>query len=153
VKNLSQTLKSIPQHTDLVKNFQEMIDEILVIGHRTSKIEGVTASGLFVMHCITSKGPQRLTDFSVSLGVSKPTVTKIVDNLEKNGFVKRIKKGNDRRTYYVHITEFGKRRLATMNRTIQDALYNVTEQLSPEEIRLLNSFISSIRDKLKSISN
>ncbi|MEW6374421.1 MAG: MarR family transcriptional regulator [Thermodesulfobacteriota bacterium] len=49
-----------------------------------------------------------LTQISQGLMLENPTVTGLIDRLEKLGYVKRSDHPNDRRVYLVHITEKGK---------------------------------------------
>jgi DNA-binding MarR family transcriptional regulator len=51
-------------------------------------------------------GPS-LTQISQGLMLENPTVTGLIDRLEKLGYVKRSDHPNDRRVYLVHITEKG----------------------------------------------
>jgi len=48
-----------------------------------------------------------LTQISQGLMLENPTVTGLIDRLEKSGYVKRSDHPNDRRVYLVHITEKG----------------------------------------------
>ena len=48
-----------------------------------------------------------LTQISQGLMLENPTVTGLIDRLEKLGYVKRSDHPNDRRVYLVHITERG----------------------------------------------
>ena len=41
--------------------------------------------------------------------LENPTITGLIDRLEKSGYVKRSDHPNDRRVYLVHITEKGKK--------------------------------------------
>ena len=48
-----------------------------------------------------------LTQISQGLMLENPTVTGLIDRLEKLGYVKRSDHPNDRRVYLVHLTEKG----------------------------------------------
>lgn len=151
MKNIKRPITSDANRSDLVSNFMEMTDEVMIMRHKLLRKEGITRPGLFVLFSIKNKGPQKLTDCSTILGVSKPTVTKIVDNLEKDGYVERIKQGNDRRSYNVHLTDFGKERLLALSRELKGVLLYSMEHLSSDEIKELNTSISSIRERLRSL--
>ncbi len=151
MKNLKQTITEVSERTVLVGNFKGMTDDVMIWRHKLLRDEGMTRPGLFLMHFVSKKGPLKLTDCSVSLGVSKPTVTKIVDNLEKNGYVERKKEGGDRRSYYVHLTDRGKERLDAINKQLEDVFYGAMKELKIEEVKRLNSSIAMIREGLRSI--
>src|SRR4030066_210579 len=48
-----------------------------------------------------------LTQISQGLMLENPTVTGLIDRLEKSGYVKRSDHPNDRRVYLIHLTEKG----------------------------------------------
>ena len=50
-----------------------------------------------------------LTQISQGLMLENPTVTGLIDRLEKSGYVKRSDHPNDRRVYLVYLTEKGNR--------------------------------------------
>ncbi len=153
MKNLSQTITEVPERSQLAGNFKGITDDVMIWRYKLLKEEGVTRPGLLVMHFVTKKGPLKLTDCSLNLGVSKPTITKIVDNLEKDGYVERKKEIGDRRSYYVHLTDKGRQRFETINKQLEDVFYSATMELKIEEVRILNSSIALIRDKLRSIQS
>ena len=152
VKNFNQTITEVQERTKLIGNLKEMTDEVMVWRQRVLRNEGLTKSGLFVLHYVSNKGPLKLTDCSTSLGVSKPTVTKIVDNLERNGYVERKKEGRDRRSCFVHLTKRGKETIDSMNKQLEDVFQRATVGLKGDEVTKLNSSIDAIRESFRSIS-
>ncbi len=152
MKNFNPTITEVQERTKLIGNLKGMTDEVMVWRQRVLRNEGLTKSGLFVLYYVSSKGPLKLTDCSLSLGVSKPTVTKIVDNLEKNGYVERKKEGGDRRSCFVHLTKRGKETMDSMNKQLEDVFQKATVDLKGDEVTKLNSSIDAIREGLRSIS-
>ena len=152
MKNLNQSLTASSERDELVENLERMTDDVMLWRHKLLRNERLTRPGLFIMYFVSSKGPLRLKECSASLGVSKPTVTKIVDNLEKDGFVTRIKEGEDRRNYYVHLTDEGRKRLESLNYQLEEVFRKATDGLAVEDVRRLNLSLRSIREKLGSIS-
>ncbi|MEM0135242.1 MAG: MarR family transcriptional regulator [Thermoplasmatales archaeon] len=152
MKNLSRSITERSERKELVDNLTKMTDEVMLWRHKLLRSEGLTRPGLFILYFVSNKGPLKLKDCSVKLGVSKPTVTKIVDNLEEDGFVTRIKEGDDRRNYYVHLTDKGKERLEYFNSQLEEVFQEATRNLKLEEVSRLNSSLRAIRMGLGSIS-
>lgn len=153
MKNLNHSITNSSDRAELVENLERMTDDVMLWRHKLLRNEGLTRPGLFIMYFVSNKGPLKLKECSVSLGVSKPTVTKIVDNLEKDGFVTRIKEGEDRRNYYVHLTDKGRKRLESLNSQLEAVFREATDGLKVEDVRRLNLSLRSIREKLGTISN
>jgi DNA-binding MarR family transcriptional regulator len=79
----------------------------------------------------------------------KPSITRLVDNLEKLKLVRRVSSKEDRRMNLIYLTENAKRMQdATMdlaNQTLNEALVNVT----PADIELCKSVLQQVYDNLK----
>lgn len=79
----------------------------------------------------------------------KPSITRLVDNLEKQKLVKRIPSSNDRRINLIFLSETAQRlRNQTMelaNQTLNEALTEV----SVREIELCKSVLQKVYDNLK----
>ncbi|MBM4308598.1 MAG: MarR family transcriptional regulator [Deltaproteobacteria bacterium] len=68
----------------------------------------VTPVQAMLLFYLQKKDGSSLTEISSGLMLENPTVTGLIDRLEKLGYVKRADHPNDRRVFLVHITEKGK---------------------------------------------
>ena len=84
----------------LIANLQNAFSE--------SGIE-VTPIQVMLLFFLQKNDGSSLTQISQGLLLENPTVTGLVDRLEKSGYVKRLDHPDDRRIYLVHITEKGKK--------------------------------------------
>lgn len=79
----------------------------------------------------------------------KPSITRLVDNLEKQDLVKRISSRKDRRMNMIHLTETGKDlqtlTISMANRTLIEAL----EGVSSADIELCKGVLQRVYDNLK----
>jgi len=67
----------------------------------------VTPIQVMLLFYLQKNDGSSLTQISQGLMLENPTVTGLIDRLEKLGYVKRSDHPNDRRVYLVHITERG----------------------------------------------
>lgn len=78
----------------------------------------------------------------------KPSVTRLVDNLEKQHLVKRVSSRKDRRMNMIHLTESGRDlqvlTLSMADRTLNEAL----EGVSAPEIELCKGVLQRVYDNL-----
>jgi DNA-binding MarR family transcriptional regulator len=84
----------------LIINLQKSFSE--------SGIEVTPIQGMLLFFLQKNDGSS-LTQISQGLMLENPTITGLVDRLEKSGYVKRSEHPDDRRVYLVHITEKGKK--------------------------------------------
>ena len=69
----------------------------------------VTPIQVMLLFFLQKNDGSSLTQISQGLMLENPTVTGLIDRLEKLGYVKRSDHPSDRRVYLVHITEKGKK--------------------------------------------
>jgi DNA-binding MarR family transcriptional regulator len=67
----------------------------------------VTPIQVMLLFFLQKNDGSNLTQISQGLMLENPTVTGLIDRLEKLGYVKRSDHPSDRRVYLVHITEKG----------------------------------------------
>jgi MarR family transcriptional regulator, 2-MHQ and catechol-resistance regulon repressor len=70
---------------------------------------GVTPSQLAVLEALLHLGPMCQHELGKKLLRSGGNVTLVVDNLEKRGWVRRVRQPDDRRMIRIHLTEAGRR--------------------------------------------
>ena len=69
----------------------------------------VTPIQVMLLFFLQKNDGSSLTQISHGLMLENPTVTGLIDRLEKSGYVKRSDHPNDRRVYLVYLTEKGKK--------------------------------------------
>jgi DNA-binding MarR family transcriptional regulator len=84
----------------LIINLQKAFSESGVV---------VTPIQVMLLFFLQKNNGSSLTQISQGLMLENPTVTGLIDRLEKLGYVKRSDHPNDRRVYLVHLTEKGKK--------------------------------------------
>jgi DNA-binding MarR family transcriptional regulator len=67
----------------------------------------VTPVQAMLLFYLQKKDGSSLTEISSGLMLENPTVTGLIDRLEKSGYVKRADNPHDRRVYFIYLTEKG----------------------------------------------
>lgn len=78
------------------------------------------------------------------LGIAKPNITPLVDSLQDEGYVKRIRSEKDRRIVSVHLLPAGEEKLAAIRRDIVAQMASWTGSLSRSEVKELNNAMATI---------
>jgi len=89
----------------------------------------ITQTQLFVVITLQEKGCCRLSELSKDLRVSAPTVTGIIDRLEKSGHVQRIPDIEDRRAINIQLTPRGNDLAKRLRTTVQNRWRDIIEKL------------------------
>lgn len=96
--------------------------------------------GEALRHIDAAEGPLRMTDLATRLIVSKAGMTKVVDRLEGQGFVRRTQDTADRRAYRLGITAAGRAALADIGPVVDEAIAAMwSRHISSEEAELIRS--------------
>jgi DNA-binding MarR family transcriptional regulator len=81
---------------------------------------GLTGPQLATLQEAARLGPAPAGALARALHLSAPTVTGILDRLEKRGLVERTRAAHDRRSVIVHVTPGGRETLQSMPSLLQD---------------------------------
>ncbi len=88
----------------LTRSFAELESQAL----SESELAELSMKQLVYLDAIASLDHPTFSDLAHRLGVSKPSVTAIVGKLLQKGYVEKIQSSEDRRAFYVLLTEKGK---------------------------------------------
>jgi DNA-binding MarR family transcriptional regulator len=80
------------------------------------------------------------------LGVEPPTVTKMLQRMERAGFVTRREDVRDARVSRVHLTPRGRKLEASVRAVARRAEEQLVKRLSPEERSELRRLLRTLRD-------
>lgn len=91
------------------------------------------ASAAFAMNRVCREGPIRLTTLAAKEGVSQPSMTQLIQRLERQGLVARLADPDDGRAALIGITECGQKLLDDRKRLRRERLKALLATLTAEE--------------------
>ncbi|GAC1335142.1 MAG: MarR family transcriptional regulator [Candidatus Dormibacteria bacterium] len=87
-------------------------------------------------------------DLAHHLSVTAPTITRLVDGLERKGLVLRVSLASDRRQVRLELTDAGRAVLREFRRKAGKQIQVLVDQLSPPEQRLLEKSLVNLERAL-----
>jgi DNA-binding MarR family transcriptional regulator len=93
----------------------------------------LSASAAFVLNRIRGDGPTRLTVLAAKEGVSQPSMTQLIQRLERQDLVTRLADPEDGRAALVTITDAGEELIAERTQTRRKRLAALLDTLSDED--------------------
>ena len=75
--------------------------------HRHLSSTGLTISQFAVLEALYQLGPLSQREIGQKILRSSGNITMVIDNLEKNSLVRRVRNDADRRFFFVHLTDKG----------------------------------------------
>ena len=94
---------------------------------------GLTISQFGVLEALHHKGPLCQRDIAAKILKSTGNITLVIDNLEKQGLVKRERISEDRRYLTVTLTESGETLIRTVFSDVESAIVTEMDSLTSEE--------------------
>jgi len=98
---------------------------------------GLTGPQFATLQEVVRVGSPLPSELARALQVSQPTMTGILDRLEKRGFVRRVRHGDDRRSVQIHITDVGRQMLVDAPPLLQDRFCSELTRLQDWEQNML----------------
>lgn len=80
----------------------------------------------------------------------RPNTTRILDTLERNGFIRRVRDPKDRRSYRIFLTERGKATQKKLTPLVTDFFHRAFSELTQDE---LDTFLRTNRKIIKNLNN
>src|SRR5690606_25155869 len=101
--------------------------------------KGLTFSQFSVMEVVYHVGPLNQKDIAFKILTSNSNLVTVIDNLEKNGLVRRERGKEDRRNFIVHLTDKGRKMISEIFLFHVQLIVNRFDALTTREIEMLGS--------------
>lgn len=89
------------------------------------------------LEVIEKKGNPTLGEIAMELNFSKPSVTSMVNKLVKGGFVNKVQSKDDKRVFYVELTDLGKDIIELQLSVYRDFAIKLEKVLDSSEVEKL----------------
>jgi MarR family transcriptional regulator, 2-MHQ and catechol-resistance regulon repressor len=114
----TQSKRSLNCYTKLMRAAESVTNRV----GRNMSAAGLTISQFGVLEALLHKGPLCQRDIATKILKSTGNITLVIDNLEKQGLVRRERSTEDRRYFTVSLTETGKELIDTAFATVEAAI-------------------------------
>ncbi|MCB5360670.1 MarR family winged helix-turn-helix transcriptional regulator [Vibrio lentus] len=132
------------KHDEILVAIRQIIRAIDLHSKKLSKEYGLTGPQLILMRAIQEMGNVTIKELSNQTNVSQATTTTIIDRLELNGYVQRIRSIADRRKVHANLTEKGQELLNNAPPPLQDNFVKKFQNLEAWEQSLLLSSMQRV---------
>ena len=105
---------------------------ILTTRHITDQAP-LSLTAALTLSRLNKEGPIRLTTLAAAEGIAQPSMTQLIQRLERQGLATRINDPEDGRAALVNITKAGRALLDARRRARPDRLAELLKAVSPED--------------------
>ena len=134
----------LDKHDEILVAIRQIIRAIDLHSKKLSKEYGLTGPQLILMRAIQEMGNVTIKELSNQTNVSQATTTTIIDRLELNGYVQRVRSSSDRRKVHANLTEKGQELLNNAPPPLQDNFVKKFQNLETWEQSLLLSSMQRV---------
>ncbi|WP_038177295.1 MULTISPECIES: MarR family winged helix-turn-helix transcriptional regulator [Vibrio] len=132
------------KHEEVLISIRQIIRAIDLHSKKLSKESGLTGPQLILMRSIRELGEVTIRQLSDHTNMSQATATTILDRLERNGLVQRVRSNKDKRKVHAHLTEKGNVLLSQAPMPLQQSFITKFQHLEEWEQSLLLSSVQRI---------
>lgn len=128
----------------LVSKIHEKGNRFIIEELKNNGAEGLVPSHGDILVCLYKNGKMTMKDIANSIHRTKPTVTVLIDKLEKLGYLKREDSDEDSRSTNIVLTQKGvdfKVIFEKISKELNKMLY---KNLSPEESELIEKILRKV---------
>ena len=122
----------------LTRSFSELESQAL----NESELAELSMKQLIYLDTVARLDHPTFSDLAKSLGVSKPSVTAIVGKLIQKGYVEKVQSAEDRRAFYVLLTDKGKALSQLHDNVHRRIAEHFTHALDEDELHQLARLLS-----------
>jgi DNA-binding MarR family transcriptional regulator len=105
------------------------------------EVFGMGATEMIALGGLAVDGPSTPTAIARRLQITTPSVTELVDRLERAGLAHRRPHAGDRRKVLVELTDSGHSKAAMVSGSFAEALARSAADLGDDELRLVTAFL------------
>lgn len=112
---------------------------------------GVTRVQWTAMYFLLRDGRMSQKELSDKMNIKESTTVRLVDRMEKDGFIVRFKDSNDRRITYIELTEKGKKRIEELLPEGEKMSQLASRGISDEEIEIFKKVLDKFMENLENV--
>ena len=136
----SRSYRSLNSYTKLMRAAESVTNRV----GRNMSAAGLTISQFGVLEALLHKGPLCQRDIAVKILKSTGNITLVIDNLEKQGLVKRERSAEDRRYFTVSLTPGGAELISTAFAAVEAAIITEMSVLTEAEQETLGGLCKKL---------
>lgn len=128
----------------LISKIHEKGNRFIIEELKNNGVEGLVPSHGDILVCLYKNNKMTMKDIANCIHRTKPTVTVLVDKLEKLGYLKRAASDKDSRSTYVILTQKGEDFKATFDQISNNLNKMLNKNLSENEVKLLEELLKKM---------
>ncbi|KPL60852.1 MarR family winged helix-turn-helix transcriptional regulator [Rossellomorea vietnamensis] len=144
-----QSIEDIQVVADIEKDLRYISSIIKQKGREILSQYTITPPQFIALQWLFEYGDMTIGDLSNKMYLACSTTTDLVDRMEKNQLVERVKDENDRRVVRIHMLKEGERIIEEVIKKRQNYLQSALTDFSFQEVLLLKDHLAKLHQEIK----
>lgn len=146
-------MEELTKSIQIVRMLRQIMDDIRDNIQEDFKEMNLTGTQGMIVGVLAHHGEMKISELSNRMGLSNSTISGIIDRLEKQGIVSRIRSKKDRRVVYVQITaDFQKKAKKYFNQ-FENNIAEVMNDITQEEIDKIFEGLNLLKELMERQNN
>ena len=111
---------------------------------------GVSMTQIQVLTLLEHHGEMPMSRLADMLGVSFSNATGLIDRMEENGYVERVRRSDDRRVVHVRPAARGREALHEVQLVRDDVMHRLLERLGPDQLARIATAMADLQTAIAS---
>lgn len=144
--------QSDQRHTEIAQMEKDLRHIAGIIKQQGRKIltnYKITPPQFIALQWLFELGDMTIGDLSTKMYLAFSTTTDLVDRMEKNELVKRVRDEQDRRVVRIHLLPEGERIIEEVIEKRQTYLQKMLTHLGEDEVRQFSQYLSALHEEMK----
>jgi DNA-binding MarR family transcriptional regulator len=134
------------QVDEIIHNsIQQYKEEIL----GNSRYSAVTASQLYYLEAVSAMSNPTLSKLATCLKITKSSASIAIRKLIENGFLVKLRSGQDKRYYYFSLSDKGEALIKAEKRALSNFASSIKNSLTEAEIEMIEAIFVKIINKYR----
>ena len=112
----------------------------------------ITSPQFVALQWLLEEGDLTIGELSNRISLAFSTTTDLVDRMERNDLVERVRDTSDRRVVRIHLLEKGKQIIKEVIQKRQEYLGEVLDKFSDDEKETLNDLLDFLYEEMKGVN-
>jgi DNA-binding MarR family transcriptional regulator len=117
--------------------YRHYISAEVLSSHATAEAVGLNATDFFCLNLLALAGPQTVGQLAQRTRLTTGSATRMIDRLERAGFVRRDRHPSDRRQVVVEVTGGREDEINSVLEPVRRRMYAVFQRYDAEQVRVL----------------
>lgn len=145
-------MKDISKSIAVIKLLKQIMASIKN-AHKPCDEMNLTGPQAMLVGSIAHHGEMKISELSEKMGLSNSTVSGIVDRLEKQGIVERIRSKDDRRVVWVNLTSEHRACIKNKFKDLESRFEEVMGRATEEEVKKIFEGLETLKMLIEKSNN